>query len=251
MFTDLAFVDWIALVFAAVLLAGAAAAAIVAYASASARDKWSGPFSSTSQAAPAERPSVGSVIRDDGARSAKAAESTDIDEPAHAEEQTLEDLPGEVVIDLSDDQAEVDLSSHVPQHAVPAGGPSEAVDESFVHQPFVNTVVRSTPDPAVRLAERAARLRGRPVPETKGDPSRKRVVSAVTPQRTPAHAKSIGYQDPSPAASASDVQSTDGFPARAPGFFDDPLGRHELRYWDGSRWTEYVKERGERFIDPL
>lgn len=42
-----------------------------------------------------------------------------------------------------------------------------------------------------------------------------------------------------------------GFALRQPGFFDDPIGRHEQRYWDGSRWTEYVKEEGQRFIDPL
>ena len=42
-----------------------------------------------------------------------------------------------------------------------------------------------------------------------------------------------------------------GFALRQPGFFEDPVGRHEQRYWDGSRWTEYVKEQGQRFIDPL
>lgn len=42
-----------------------------------------------------------------------------------------------------------------------------------------------------------------------------------------------------------------GFALRQPGFFEDPIGRHEQRYWDGSRWTEYVKEEGQRFIDPL
>lgn len=42
-----------------------------------------------------------------------------------------------------------------------------------------------------------------------------------------------------------------GFALRQPGFFEDPIGRHDQRYWDGSRWTEYVKEEGQRFIDPL
>ncbi len=42
-----------------------------------------------------------------------------------------------------------------------------------------------------------------------------------------------------------------GFALRQPGFFEDPIGRHEQRYWDGARWTEYVKEQGQRFIDPL
>ena len=42
-----------------------------------------------------------------------------------------------------------------------------------------------------------------------------------------------------------------GFEVRAPGFFDDPLGRYQERYWDGERWTEYVKSANNRFIDPL
>lgn len=38
---------------------------------------------------------------------------------------------------------------------------------------------------------------------------------------------------------------------RKPGFFDDPMGRHDQRYWDGVRWTEYVKVDGRRTVDPL
>ena len=30
----------------------------------------------------------------------------------------------------------------------------------------------------------------------------------------------------------------------------DPFGRHELRYWDGSRWTEHVSSHGKQSIDP-
>ncbi len=30
----------------------------------------------------------------------------------------------------------------------------------------------------------------------------------------------------------------------------DPLGRHELRYWDGTQWTEHVSDSGRQGIDP-
>ena len=30
----------------------------------------------------------------------------------------------------------------------------------------------------------------------------------------------------------------------------DPLRRHELRYWDGARWTEHVSDRGHTSVDP-
>lgn len=31
----------------------------------------------------------------------------------------------------------------------------------------------------------------------------------------------------------------------------DPTGRHELRYWDGSQWTDHVADNGEQAVDPL
>jgi hypothetical protein len=31
----------------------------------------------------------------------------------------------------------------------------------------------------------------------------------------------------------------------------DPSGRHELRWWDGSRWTEQVSDGGRQGIAPL
>ncbi len=35
------------------------------------------------------------------------------------------------------------------------------------------------------------------------------------------------------------------------GWYSDPLGNHELRYWDGWKWTEHVSDSGVQKIDPL
>ncbi len=35
------------------------------------------------------------------------------------------------------------------------------------------------------------------------------------------------------------------------GWQPDPSGQHELRYWDGSRWTEHVVDRGVQSVSPL
>ena len=35
------------------------------------------------------------------------------------------------------------------------------------------------------------------------------------------------------------------------GWFADPGRRHELRYWDGQRWTEHVSDHGVQGADPL
>ena len=34
-------------------------------------------------------------------------------------------------------------------------------------------------------------------------------------------------------------------------WYPDPLGRHELRYWDGTQWTEHVSSHGRQSVDPL
>lgn len=34
-------------------------------------------------------------------------------------------------------------------------------------------------------------------------------------------------------------------------WYPDPLGRHELRYWDGTRWTEHVSSHGRQATDPV
>lgn len=33
-------------------------------------------------------------------------------------------------------------------------------------------------------------------------------------------------------------------------WYPDPSGRHELRYWDGARWTEHVSDHGRQSNDP-
>jgi hypothetical protein len=40
------------------------------------------------------------------------------------------------------------------------------------------------------------------------------------------------------------------FPAPPPGWYPDPSGRHEHRYWDGARWTEHVSTAGTAGVDP-
>ncbi|MBM3731045.1 MAG: DUF2510 domain-containing protein [Acidobacteria bacterium] len=33
-------------------------------------------------------------------------------------------------------------------------------------------------------------------------------------------------------------------------WYPDPSGRFELRYWNGSAWTEHVSRNGQQFTDP-
>ena len=48
-------------------------------------------------------------------------------------------------------------------------------------------------------------------------------------------------------ATAPAAQTTPSVPA---GWYADPAGRYELRYWDGSAWTEHVSRAGQQYTDP-
>ena len=63
-------------------------------------------------------------------------------------------------------------------------------------------------------------------------------AAAVTAAVAPAAAA----HTPEPAAAAA--------PAVPAGWYADPAGRFELRYWDGSTWTEHVSRAGQQFTDP-
>jgi hypothetical protein len=42
-----------------------------------------------------------------------------------------------------------------------------------------------------------------------------------------------------------------GPPEWAPGWHPDPQGRHEFRYWDGTRWSDHVADRGVATVEPI
>ena len=52
---------------------------------------------------------------------------------------------------------------------------------------------------------------------------------------------------------AGDASRRPGQPATPSvpaGWYADPAGRYELRYWDGSAWTEHVSRNGQQYTDP-
>ena len=68
------------------------------------------------------------------------------------------------------------------------------------------------------------------------------VVDAPAPAPAPAPAV-----EPMAAAAAPAPAPADAVPA---GWYPDPSSRFELRYWDGTRWTEHVSRGGQQSTDP-
>jgi hypothetical protein len=64
---------------------------------------------------------------------------------------------------------------------------------------------------------------------------------------------SSGWGSTSQAASTpatTPAASTPSTPSVPAGWYADPAGRYELRYWDGSAWTEHVSRAGQQYTDP-
>jgi hypothetical protein len=74
-----------------------------------------------------------------------------------------------------------------------------------------------------------------PIADTTGGTS----LSSSAPSSS-SYAPAAGAYNPAPAAS----------PAVPAGWYADPAGRFELRYWDGSTWTEHVSRAGQQYTDP-
>jgi|SRR5438477_5461570 len=58
----------------------------------------------------------------------------------------------------------------------------------------------------------------------------------------------IVFDDPDGGADSGSVPPPPFPPA---GWFADASSRHQLRYWDGSRWTEHVADNGKSNVDPV
>ncbi len=65
-------------------------------------------------------------------------------------------------------------------------------------------------------------------------------AAETTPAAAPA-VEPTPEPEPAPAAAESTVPA---------GWYADPSGRFELRYWDGNQWTEHVSRDGQQYTDP-
>ena len=86
------------------------------------------------------------------------------------------------------------------------------------------------------------------------------VIEAVAPVvEEPAGwgvAESTPTPEPTPVSPIEVSAPVVAAPAPAPvvttpaGWYPDPSARFEMRYWDGTAWTEHVSRQGQQFTDP-
>jgi hypothetical protein len=69
------------------------------------------------------------------------------------------------------------------------------------------------------------------------------VLGLAAPGAAPAQTPLAQAQVPAQAVGAGGAQ--------AAGWFPDPSGRHQQRYWDGTAWSAHVSDGGTTGTDPL
>ena len=73
------------------------------------------------------------------------------------------------------------------------------------------------------------------------------------PETTETEPEPVIEPEPVVAAAAAEPAVAEATPAESTvpaGWYADPSGRYELRYWDGNAWTEHVSRAGQQFTDP-
>jgi hypothetical protein len=86
-----------------------------------------------------------------------------------------------------------------------------------------------------------------PTPERAGQPA---VSVAPTYEPAPASVSPAAAAAAATTPAAVHAPEQAAAPAVPAGWYADPAGRFELRYWDGSTWTEHVSRAGQQFTDP-
>ena len=116
---------------------------------------------------------------------------------------------------------------------------SRSIGADAASTPVVAPVVAAAPVAAAPVAEPAG---WGTAPDSTGPIA---ATAAPAANMYQPQAQPPTYQ-PAPAAQPAAAAA----PAVPSGWYADPAGRYELRYWDGSAWSEHVSRAWQQFTDP-
>jgi hypothetical protein len=134
---------------------------------------------------------------------------------------------------------------------VPTGGDVTAFirsnDAATTSEPAEVTVAEAPPMGNIYTPEPVAEPAGWGVAPESSTPSEPTPMAPIAePSSSQAPPTVAVYQPSQPAASTPSA----AVPSVPAGWYADPSGRFEQRYWDGSTWTEHVARGGAQYTDP-
>jgi hypothetical protein len=152
------------------------------------------------------------------------------------------------------EQTQRGVAQQPGQQQRPRSQPLDSRPESTVER---NVVAREQPRPTASAAAAPAALwpgddeRLHPLLQRRpAEPVRAATAAAVPPRADPAPTpRPVTVQQPAE-RQVEVAAATDPVTVAPPGWYPDPTGRAELRYWDG-RWTAHVKTNGRLSFSPL
>ena len=137
---------------------------------------------------------------------------------------------------------------------VPTGGDVTAFLSREADGSDGPSTAAATPEPSPAVA--AAMIADVTTPEPVAEPA----GWAVAPEPAPVEPVAPVAAEPIlvineqttdvPSVESRPVVAAAPSPAVPAGWYADPAGRFELRYWDGGTWTEHVSRAGQQFTDP-
>jgi hypothetical protein len=142
----------------------------------------------------------------------------------------------------------------VAEAAVPAAAAATSTFAPMLSASAPAATPEPTPTPAPAVAEPAGWAMS-PEPAATASTAPTTSMAPISEATTAYQAQPTASYQPQAAAqpAAQPVQSYQpaaATPAVPAGWYADPAGRFELRYWDGGTWTEHVSRAGQQFTDP-
>jgi hypothetical protein len=145
--------------------------------------------------------------------------------------------------------------------ASPDSSASSAATASSVATAAEVVAARVTPEPVVveatpvEVVPVAATPAATPVAEPAGWGSAVEAAAEVAPmviEPMPSNDNSSSSASAAVEAAVTPIETVAAAAVTSTpaGWYPDPSGRFEMRYWDGSAWTEHVARGGQQYTDP-
>ena len=175
---------------------------------------------------------------------------------------------GDVTAFVTREKSSDDASPTVTDTSEPATAMAEEEPSSLVMPAAPEPPADTTPVPASEAVSEPSGWAIAPEPTTPSippapnpEPASSQPAVTVQPGASYQPAAIPSYEPAAPASTtpsapsstptaASATPAAAAAPAVPAGWYADPAGRFELRYWDGSTWTEHVSRSGQQFTDP-